>query len=41
MKPMLSAFAAIAIIAVGSSFALNQAGFSSQEQGSSSSVRLD
>ena len=41
MKPMLAAFAAIAIIAVGSNFALKQAGFSSQEQGSSSSVRLD
>lgn len=43
MKAMLAAFAAMAVITVGSSFALNNAGFSSQEQGTTSSgaVRLD
>ena len=41
MKPMFAAFAAIAIIAIGSNYALKRAGFSAQEQGSSSSVRLD
>jgi hypothetical protein len=41
MKPMFAAFAAIALIAIGSNYALDQAGFSSQEQGSSGSVRLD
>ena len=42
MKAMLAAFAAIAIIAVGSNFALNNAGFSAAEQGTSGgNVRLD
>ena len=41
MKAMLSAFVAIAVIAVGSNLILNRAGFSSEEQGSSPSVRLD
>jgi hypothetical protein len=42
MKAMLAAFAAIAVIAVGSSYALNNAGFSAQERGTSAgSVRLD
>lgn len=41
MKAMLSAFAAIALIAIGANFILNNAGFSSQEQSSSASVRLD
>jgi len=41
MKAMLSAFVAIAVIAVGSNLILSEAGFSSKEQGSSPSVRLD
>lgn len=41
MKAMLSAFVAIAVIAVGSNVILNNAGFSAQEQGSGSAVRLD
>lgn len=41
MKAMLTAFVAIAIIAIGSNLILNQAGFSSQEQGAGSAVRLD
>jgi hypothetical protein len=41
MKAMLSAFIAIAVIAVGSNVILKNAGFSAQEQGSSSAVRLD
>lgn len=41
MKTMLAAFAAIVIIAVAASFILGNAGFSSQERGSSASVRLD
>lgn len=41
MKTMFTAFAAIAIISVGSWFALGYAGFSAAEQGSGSSVRLD
>lgn len=41
MKAMLSAFAAIAVIAVGAFYALGEAGFSSSEAQSSSSVRLD
>ena len=38
---MLTAFAAIAIIAVGSNLILNEAGFSSEERGSGPAVRLD
>lgn len=38
---MLSAFLAIAVIAVGSNLILGQAGFSSQERGSGPAVRLD
>ncbi|MFK7938661.1 MAG: hypothetical protein AB8B82_04730 [Roseovarius sp.] len=41
MKAMLSAFVAIAVIAVGSNVILNNVGFSAQEQGSGSAVRLD
>jgi len=41
MKPMLLAFFAIIVIAIGSNIVLNQAGFSSQEHGSGSAVRLD
>lgn len=42
MKAMLAAFVAMAVIAVGSNFALNNAGFSAQETGTSSgNVRLD
>ncbi len=41
MKAMLTAFAAIAVIAVGAYFALEQAGFSSADRQSAPSVRLD
>lgn len=41
MKPMMLAFAATAVITVGAYYALGEAGFSSQSQGSSPSVRLD
>ena len=41
MKAMMSAFAAIVVIAVGANAILGNAGFSSQEQGASASVRLD
>lgn len=41
MKAMYAAFAALAIISVGSWYALSQAGFSSDDRQSSSAVRLD
>lgn len=41
MKAMLIAFAAIAVIAVGSNLILGQVGFSSQDRAASSAVRLD
>ncbi|MEP3048116.1 MAG: hypothetical protein ABJL55_22370 [Roseibium sp.] len=41
MKAMLVAFAAIVVITVGSSQVLKQVGFSSAEQATGSSVRLD
>lgn len=41
MKAMLTAFAAIAIIAFGSNLVLDNAGFSAAERGSGSAVRLD
>ena len=41
MKAMLSAFAAIALISVAAFYGLGEAGFSSSEQQTSSSVRLD
>jgi hypothetical protein len=40
MKPMLTAFVAIFVIAFAASYALQNAGFSSQEQNSSPAVRL-
>lgn len=40
MKAMLSAFVAIAVIAVGSNMFLKQAGFSAQAQATGSAVRL-
>ncbi|WP_303048842.1 hypothetical protein [Phaeobacter sp. HF9A] len=41
MKAMLTGFALIAVLAVGADFALDHAGFSSQERGSGASVRLN
>ncbi|MGJ8602820.1 MAG: hypothetical protein ACSHXH_01760 [Marivita sp.] len=42
MKAMLVGFAAIAVIAIGASFTLDQMGWSAEEQGASTSnVRLD
>ena len=41
MKVMLSAFLAIAIIAVGAYYGLQNAGFSSSEQQAGDAVRLD
>ena len=41
MKVMLSAFLAIAIIAVGAFYGLQNAGFSSSEQQAGDAVRLD
>jgi len=41
MKVMLSAFAATAIIAVGSYYILGNVGFSAQERTSGAAVRLD
>ncbi|WP_292289778.1 hypothetical protein [Marivita sp.] len=42
MKAMLVGFVAIAVIAVGADYTLDQMGWSAQEQGASpSSVRLD
>ena len=41
MKVMLSAFAATAIIAVGSNLILGNVGFSAQERTSGAAVRLD
>lgn len=41
MKAMLVAFAAIAVIAVGSDAVLDQVGFSAQERTSGDAVRLD
>ncbi len=40
MRAMLAAFAAIVVITIGASQVLDRAGFSSAEQGTSSSVRL-
>ncbi|WP_319383915.1 hypothetical protein [Roseibium sp.] len=40
MRAMFAAFAAIVVISIGASQVLDRAGFSSAEQGSSSSVRL-
>ena len=41
MKPMLSAFLAIAVIAFGADYALHRAGFSAAERTSSPDVRLN
>ncbi len=41
MKAMLAAFAAIAVIAVGSNLILQNAGFSAEERGAGAAVRLD
>ncbi len=41
MKAMLLAFAAIALIAVGANFGLQNAGFSAADQTTGSAVRLD
>ena len=41
MKPMILAFVAIAAVSVIAYYALDQAGFSAQDQGSSPAVRLD
>lgn len=41
MRAMLLAFTAMIIIAIGADFALHEAGFSSADQTSSASVRLD
>ena len=41
MKAMLSGFAAILVIAIGSNLLLQQAGFASHEKHAGSSVRLD
>lgn len=40
MREILLAFAAMAVIAVGAYYALNEAGFSAAEQGSGPAVRL-
>ncbi len=41
MKTMLLAFAAIVLITITANFALQTAGFSSQEQNQGAAVRLD
>jgi hypothetical protein len=41
MKVMFAAFAALAVISVGSWYVLNEAGFSSDDRQSSSAVRLN
>lgn len=41
MKPMLAAFLAIAIIAIGANYALDYIGFSSADRMASENVRLD
>ncbi|WP_264479482.1 hypothetical protein [Roseobacter weihaiensis] len=41
MKEIVLAFAAMALISVGASFALHEVGFSSAEQTSGNAVRLD
>lgn len=41
MKAMLAAFAAIAVIAIGSNLVLDNAGFSAAERSSGPAVRLD
>ena len=41
MREIVLAFAAMGVIAFGSSYGLHQAGFSSQEQTTGNAVRLD
>ena len=41
MKAMLTAFVAIAVIAVGSNLVLSKAGFSAQDRTSGAAVRLN
>ena len=41
MKAMLTGFAAIALIAIGASFALGGLGFSSQDRATGDAVRID
>ncbi len=41
MKAMLAAFAAMALIAIGSNMVLNEMGFSAQDRASGNAVRLD
>ena len=41
MKPMLAAFAVLAVITMGAGMGLQYAGFSAQDQGSGTAVRLD
>lgn len=40
MREIILAFVAMAVIAVGANFTLNEAGFSAAEQGSGQAVRL-
>ncbi|MDW3181981.1 MULTISPECIES: hypothetical protein [unclassified Roseobacter] len=40
MREIILAFVAMAVIAVGANFALNEAGFSAAEQGTGQAVRL-
>ncbi|GGX71777.1 hypothetical protein GCM10007385_45880 [Tateyamaria omphalii] len=41
MKAMMLGFAALIVISVGSYFALQELGFSSEDRGSGDAVRLD
>lgn len=41
MREILLAFFAMAVISVGASYGLHEAGFSSQDRGVGNSVRLD
>jgi len=41
MRAMMTAFAAMIVIAVAADFVLDRAGFSSEERQSASSVRID
>ncbi len=41
MKAIITSFAAIIVLAVAANYALDQAGFSSQEKLSGNSVRLE
>ncbi|MFC6637340.1 hypothetical protein [Sulfitobacter sediminilitoris] len=41
MRAMITAFVAVAVIAVGANIILDNVGFSSQDRSSSNAVRLD